>query len=144
MLSSAVLMRTTRIHIRVDGDGLITQNVKGANIDESLKVICHRITNSTGVTFSGRVEGNVDDEYGQLKVLFSGEISEEKGDEIDSLLSEINASDLTFLKIEDPIEVAQAARDVYLTFDTFIRASDIPEEAMPYWNLLRDTLGLTK
>jgi hypothetical protein len=138
-------MKKTRIHISVDGDGLIVENVNGANIDESLKVICRKITDFTGVTFSGRVEGNVDDEDRRLKVLFSEEISEELGDKIDSLLSEINGTSLTYIQTVEPEDVTRAAQEVYLLFNDFIRDNNnIPDEAMSAWDTLGNSLGHIK
>jgi hypothetical protein len=97
------------------------------------------------VTFSGRISGNADDEDGQLKVLFSEEIPEEKWDEIDNLLSDINGSTWTLISVEDPEEVSCAAREVYRLFNDYIlirhKLEDVPETAMVAWYQLRDSLG---
>ena len=80
-----------------------------------------------------------------MKVLFSGEISEEKGDEIDNLLSEINGTSLTYIQTVELEEVARAAQEVYRLFNDFIRDNNnIPDEAMSAWNTLVDSLGHTK
>lgn len=139
-------MRKTRIHISVDGDGLIVEGAKGDNVDKSLEAICRKLTDACGVTFSGQIEGDADDEDGTLKVLFSEEISSEKGDEIDSLLSEINGSELTFIRIVESDEVARDAKEVYRLFNDYIRMENkikgIPETAMAAWDRLGVSLGL--
>jgi hypothetical protein len=135
-----------RICLNNDENGLVVEMIQsGYPPNENLKAICQRLIKECGVEFSEDIDtlnGNLDEEceIGWMILFFKEPLSGEKGIEVDTLLTEINTSDLTL--VPDPEAIAAAASNVYHLLNDFIQGeTSLPEASQAAWKYLGSTLG---
>lgn len=133
-------MKTNRIRLIAGHNGLIAENV---DFDypprELLQEIRRRVTQATGVEFSGEMTRQLGNlvEFPYSNVHFATTVRTE----IEHVVNDLNQSELTLTYTHGELkQIAEAAVEAYRLFNDFIqlenRAKGVPITAMDAWEKL--------